>query len=73
MFPPSGDSHWIGPADALDPMTYTVSVIRRGFHGDALPAALVPAGGSAMMDLACSRWSPWWPSSAAVALCRRRA
>ena len=42
MFPPSGDSHWIGTLMALDPMTYTVSAIRRGFHGDALPAALVP-------------------------------
>jgi daunorubicin resistance ABC transporter membrane protein len=73
MFPPSGDSHWIGTLMALDPMTYTVSAIRRGFHGDALPAALVPAGGSAAMDLALLALVALVALGAAVTLCRRRA
>jgi daunorubicin resistance ABC transporter membrane protein len=73
MFPPSGDSRWIGRLMALDPMTYTVSAIRRGFHGDALPAALVPAGGSAAMDLALLALVAAVALAAAIALCRRRA
>jgi daunorubicin resistance ABC transporter membrane protein len=75
MFPPSpsGESHWIDRLMAFDPMTYTVSVIRRGFHGDALPAALVPAGGSAVMDLALLALVALAALTAAVALCRRRA
>ena len=43
MFPPSGGSRWLAALMALDPMTYAVSAIRRGFHGDALPRGLVPA------------------------------
>ena len=57
---------------ALDPMTYAVSAVRRGFHGAALPARPRPGvvgphrsgivAGFAVVALA-----------AAVALCRRRA
>ncbi len=72
MFPPSGDSRWITTLMALDPMTYTVSAIRRGFHGDALPAALVPGGGSATMDLALVALAALLALAGAVALCRRR-
>lgn len=57
---------------AFDPMTYTVSAVRRGFHGDGLPAALVPAGGSATMDLALLALVALVALAAAVALCRRR-
>ena len=72
MFPPSGDSRWIRTLMALDPMTYTVSAIRRGFHGDALPAGLLP-GGSAAMDLVLVAVAALAALAAAVALCRRRA
>ena len=33
-------------------MTYTVSAIRRGFHGTALPLDLIPARSSLPVDLA---------------------
>jgi daunorubicin resistance ABC transporter membrane protein len=72
MFPPSGDSRWITTLMALDPMTYTVSAIRRGFHGAALPAGLVP-GGSAVTDLALVGVAALAALAGAVALCRRRA
>jgi daunorubicin resistance ABC transporter membrane protein len=73
MFPPSGGSRWIATLMAVDPMTYTVSAIRRGFHGDTLPASLIPAGGSAATDLALGALAALVALAAAVALCRRRA
>ena len=42
MFPPTGRSRWLSTLTGLDPMTYAVSAIRRGFHGTALPLDLVP-------------------------------
>jgi len=73
MFPPSGDSRWIATLMAIDPMTYTVSAIRRGFHGAAMPAALVPGHGGAATDLALIALAALVTLTAAVALCRRRA
>jgi daunorubicin resistance ABC transporter membrane protein len=73
MFPAAGDSRWIGILMALDPMTYTVSAVRRGFHGAALPAGLVPGHSSATVDLALIALSALVALGAAVALCRRRA
>jgi hypothetical protein len=57
---------------AADPMTYVVSAARRGFHGGALPAGLVPAG-SALTELAVVAAFAALAVALAVALCRRRA
>ncbi len=46
MFPPTGGSRWLAVLTALDPMTYAVSAIRRGFHGAAMPLDLIPARSS---------------------------
>jgi ABC-2 type transport system permease protein len=73
MFPSSGDSRWIATLMAFDPMTYTVSAVRRGFHGAALPAGLVPAHSSGLFDLALIALSALLALAAAVTLCRRRA
>ena len=43
MFPPTGGSRWLSTLIALDPMTYAVSVVRRGFHGTALQECWRPA------------------------------
>ena len=53
-------------------MTYTVSAVRRGFQGAALPAGLVPAG-SAAAELAVVAAFAVAAVALAVALCRRRA
>jgi len=58
---------------ALDPMTYAVSAVRRGFHGAALPLDLVPARSAALTDLAVVAGFAVVALAAAVALCRRRA
>jgi daunorubicin resistance ABC transporter membrane protein len=71
MFPPSGG----GVMDVLmaaDPMTYVMSAARRGFHGAALPAGLIPAGSGAG-ELAVVAAFAALAVLAAVALCRRRA
>jgi ABC-2 type transport system permease protein len=73
MFPPAGDSRWVGTLMAFDPMTYTVSAVRRGFHGAALPVGLVPGCSSATMDLALIALSAAVALGVAIALCRRRA
>ena len=73
MFPPTGGSRWLSTLIALDPMTYAVSVVRRGFHGTALPLDLVPARSSLGTDLAIVAGFAAVTLAAAVALCRRRA
>jgi ABC-type multidrug transport system permease subunit len=73
MFPPTGGSRWLGVLTALDPMTYVVSAVRRGFHGAALPLDLVPARSSVFADLAIVAGFAVVALAAAVALCRRRA
>jgi ABC-2 type transport system permease protein len=72
MFPPTG-SRWLATLTALDPMTYAVSAIRRGFHGTALPLNLVPPRSSTLTDLAIVVGFAIVALAAAVALCRRRA
>jgi daunorubicin resistance ABC transporter membrane protein len=72
MFPPSESSRVLGGLMAADPMTYVVSAARRGFHGGALPAGLVPAG-SALTELAVVALFATLAVALAVALCRRRA
>jgi daunorubicin resistance ABC transporter membrane protein len=73
MFPAAGDSRWIAALMAFDPMTYTVSAVRRGFHGAALPAGLLPSHSSAVTDLGLIALSAALALLTAVALCRRRA
>jgi ABC-2 type transport system permease protein len=72
MFPPSRSSRVMGALMAADPMTYVVSAVRRGFHGGALPAGLVPDG-SAVTEVAVVAAFAVLAVAAAVALCRRRA
>jgi daunorubicin resistance ABC transporter membrane protein len=73
MFPPAPGSRVLSTLMAADPMTYVVSAARRGFHGGALPAGLVPAGSSAAAELAVVAAFAALAVAAAVALCRRRA
>jgi daunorubicin resistance ABC transporter membrane protein len=72
MFPPSGTSRVLNALMAADPMTYAVSAVRRGFHGGALPAGLVPDG-SVVTDVVVVAAFAVLAVAAAVALCRRRA
>jgi daunorubicin resistance ABC transporter membrane protein len=72
MFPPAGGSRIIAALMAADPMTYTVSCVRRAFHGGALPPGLVPSG-TAAGELAIVAAFALAAVVAAVALCRRRA
>jgi daunorubicin resistance ABC transporter membrane protein len=72
MFPPSPGSRVLGALMTADPMTYVVSAARRGFHGGALPAGLVPAG-SALVELGVVAAFAVLAVTGAVALCRRRA
>ena len=73
MFPPTGSSRWLAALTALDPMTYVVSAVRRGFHGTALPLGLIPARSSLLADLAIVAGFALVALAGAVALCRRRA
>jgi daunorubicin resistance ABC transporter membrane protein len=72
MFPPSGGGRVMATLMAFDPMTYTVSAVRRGFHGAALPAGLV-GHGSGAGDLVIVTLFAVAAVLTAVALCRRRA
>jgi daunorubicin resistance ABC transporter membrane protein len=72
MFPPAGGGRLIAALMAVDPMTYTVSCVRRAFHGAGLPAGLVPAG-TAAGELAVVAVFALAAVTAAVVLCRRRA
>jgi daunorubicin resistance ABC transporter membrane protein len=71
MFPPAAGGV-MSTLMAADPMTYVMSAARRGFHGAALPAGLVP-GGSGAVDLVVVAAFALVAVAAAVALCRRRA
>jgi ABC-type polysaccharide/polyol phosphate export permease len=73
MFPPSSGHRWLTVLTALDPMTYVVSAVRRGFHGTALPLDLIPVQSSMLTDLAIVAGFAAVTLAAAVALCRRRA
>jgi ABC-2 type transport system permease protein len=73
MFPPAGASKWLTVLTALDPMTYVVSAVRRGFHGAAMPLTLIPARSSALGDLLVVAGFAVVALATAVALCRRRA
>jgi MYXO-CTERM domain-containing protein len=54
-------------------MTYTVSAVRRGFHGAAMPLDLIPARSSTLTDLAIVAGFAVVALAGAVAVCRRRA
>jgi daunorubicin resistance ABC transporter membrane protein len=71
MFPPAG-SRIVDLLMTIDPMTYAVASVRRGLHGAALPPGLLPAGGSAAIDLAVVAAFAAAALIAATALCRRR-
>ncbi len=72
MFPPSSGSRVLSALMVADPMTYVVSAARRGFHGGAVPAGLVPAG-PAGVELAVVAVFAVLAVAVAVILCRRRA
>jgi daunorubicin resistance ABC transporter membrane protein len=72
MFPPAGTGGVVTTLMRLDPMTYTVSAVRRAFHGAALPPGLVP-GGSSSGDLLVVAAFALLAIAGAVVLCRRRA
>jgi daunorubicin resistance ABC transporter membrane protein len=72
MFPPAGTGRVVGALMTLDPMTYAVDAVRRGFHGAHVPASLL-ASGSAALDLAVVTGFAVAAVALAVALCRRRA
>ena len=71
MFPPAAGGV-MSVLMTADPMTYVMSAARRGFHGAALPAGLVPSSSGAI-DLAVVAAFAVLAVAAAVALCRRRA
>jgi daunorubicin resistance ABC transporter membrane protein len=72
MFPGRGTGRVVGTLMKLDPMTYAVDAVRRGFHGAAVAPELL-ASGSAAVDLAVVAGFAVLAVVAAVALCRRRA
>jgi daunorubicin resistance ABC transporter membrane protein len=72
VFPPSGGSRWLRALMTADPMTYTVSAVRRALHGGALADGLLP-GGTAAGELAVVAAFALVAVTAAVVLCRRRA
>ena len=71
--PPTGGNRAIATLMALDPMTYAVSAVRRGFHGPALAGGLVPPRSSWTTDLAVVAGFALVSVALAVALCRRKA
>jgi ABC-type polysaccharide/polyol phosphate export permease len=73
MFPSSGSNRWIHILMAGNPMTYTVSAVRRGFYGAELPAGMIAGFSSAPVELAVGALFAAAAIAAAVALCRRRA
>ena len=73
MFPAAGGSAWVRALMIGNPMTYAVSAVRRGLHGDALPAGLLPGWSSAPLELLVSALFALVALAAATALCRRRA
>jgi daunorubicin resistance ABC transporter membrane protein len=73
MFPASGGSAWVRALMIGNPMTYAVSAVRRGLHGDALPPGLLSGWSSAPLELAVSAVFALLALAAATSLCRRRA
>ena len=73
MFPATGGGSVMRGLMAANPMTYTVSAVRRGFYGDTLPAGLLPAGGSVAGEMLVITAFALLSIVAAVLLCRRRA
>ena len=73
MFPSAGGSPWVRALTAGDPMTFVVSAVRRGLHGTALPAGLLPTWSSAPIELAVAAAFAALSLVAATVLCRRRA
>jgi daunorubicin resistance ABC transporter membrane protein len=73
MFPAAGGSAWVRALMVGNPMTYAVSAVRRGLHGDALPSGLLPGWSSAPLELAVTALFALLALVAATALCRRRA
>ncbi|MES1205632.1 MAG: ABC transporter permease [Pseudomonadota bacterium] len=72
MFP-AGESAWVRTLMTADPMTYAVSAVRRGLHGAALPAGLIPIWSSPALELAVVAAFATASLAAATLLCRRRA
>jgi daunorubicin resistance ABC transporter membrane protein len=73
MFPASGGGAVMRGLMTANPMSYTVSAVRRGFYGDTLPAGLLPAGDSAAVEMLVITAFALLSIVAAVLLCRRRA
>jgi daunorubicin resistance ABC transporter membrane protein len=72
MFPPARTGGVISTLMMFDPMTYTVSAVRSGFHGASLPTGLV-VGSSAANDVLIVGAFAALAIAGAVVLCRRRA
>lgn len=79
MFPASGSSGWLRVLMTVDPMTYAVSAVRRGLHGQgegggsALAGGLLPLWSSSALELGITAAFALVSLLAATALCRRRA
>lgn len=73
MFPAAGSSPWVRALMLGNPMTYAVSAVRRGLHGDALPHCQLPGWSSAPLELGVTALFALLALVAATALCRRRA
>jgi ABC-2 type transport system permease protein len=74
MFPPAEGARegWLSVVMAIDPMTYAVSAVRRGFYGEALPPGLVPSLAGPAGELGVVALFAAAAIAAAVVLCRRR-
>lgn len=55
-----------------NPMSYAVSAVRRGLYGAALPAAMVPAGRSAWLELAVLGGFTLLSAAIALYACQRK-
>ncbi len=73
MFPATGGSAWVRALMAADPMTYTVSAVRRGLQGGVVPLGLLPAWSSPAIELGVTAGFATLSLMAATLLCRRRA
>ncbi|MBC8132723.1 MAG: ABC transporter permease [Deltaproteobacteria bacterium] len=73
MFPAGGGSAWVQTLMAANPMTYAVSAVRRGLHGQNLPGGLLPGWSTVPIELGVTALFALVALLAATALCRRRA
>ena len=56
VFPTEGAAHWLGWIMKLNPLTYGVTILRAGLHGQSEPVAWLVTGGFAVVMFALSLW-----------------